>query len=115
MVRASASNDGRPREGSKLPPSSDMDQYTLVLDLDETLVHYFELNGMGNYGIRPGMFEFLQKMSSIGYELVIFTAATQDYADWVLDQADPHGLIKHRLYRQHALPWGACCIKDLSR
>lgn len=99
----------------KLPPVANPDVYTLVLDLDETLVHYFELNGVGNYGIRPGMFEFLQKMSSIGYELVIFTAATQDYADWVIDQIDPDRLIHHRLYRQHALPWGPLFAKDLSR
>jgi len=99
----------------KLPPSPDNENYTLVLDLDETLVHYFELNGVGNYGIRPGMFEFLQKMNSIGYELVIFTAATQDYADWVIDQIDPDRLVHHRLYRQHALPWGPLFAKDLSR
>jgi len=99
----------------KLPPSTDPDQFTLVLDLDETLVHYFEQNGMGNYGIRPGMFEFLQKMNSFGYELVIFTAATQDYADWVIDQIDPDRLVHHRLYRQHALPWGPLFAKDLSR
>lgn len=99
----------------KLPPQTDTSQYTLVLDLDETLVHYFEHNGMGNYGIRPGMFEFLQKMNSIGYELVIFTAATQDYADWVIDQIDPDRLVHHRLYRQHALPWGPLFAKDLSR
>jgi Dullard-like phosphatase family protein len=99
----------------KLPPLPNPDQYTLVLDLDETLVHYFEQNGMGNYGIRPGMFEFLQKMNQIGYELVIFTAATQDYADWVIDQIDPDRLVHHRLYRQHALPWGPLFAKDLSR
>jgi Dullard-like phosphatase family protein len=99
----------------KLPPNPDPGAYTLVLDLDETLVHYFEMNGVGNYGIRPGMFEFLQKMNSIGYELVIFTAATQDYADWVIDQIDPDRFIHHRLYRQHALPWGPLFAKDLSR
>jgi len=99
----------------KLPLMTNPDQFTLVLDLDETLVHYFELNGVGNYGIRPGMFDFLQKMNSLGYELVIFTAATQDYADWVIDQIDPEHFIHHRLYRQHALPWGPLFAKDLSR
>merc|ERR1719161_719686 len=61
------------------------------------------------------MFEFLQKMNQIGYELVIFTAATQDYADQVIDQIDPDRLIHNRLYRQHALPWGPIFVKDLSR
>merc|ERR1719181_2124208 len=99
----------------KLPPPSNPNVYTLVLDLDETLVHYFEFDGAGNYDIRPGMHDFLQRMSSLGYEIVIFTAATQDYADWVIDQIDEQRLVYHRLYRQHALPWGPIFVKDLSR
>lgn len=99
----------------KLPPSKMPDAYSLVLDLDETLVHYSEHDGMGSYEIRPGMQEFLQRMHANGYELIIFTAATQDYADWVIDQIDPDRLIHHRLYRQHALPWGPIFVKDLSR
>lgn len=102
-------------QNPKLPPAKFSDAYTLVLDLDETLVHYYECDGMGNYDIRPGMHEFLERMSSQGYELVIFTAATQDYADWVIDQIDPGRLMHHRLYRQHALPWGPIFVKDLSR
>jgi len=101
--------------GVTLPAATNPENFTLVLDLDETLVHYFELDGMGNYGIRPGMHEFLQRMSSLGFEIVIFTAATQDYADWVIDQIDPCRLIHYRLYRQHALPWGPIFTKDLSR
>lgn len=99
----------------KLPPPPAADTYTLVLDLDETLVHYFEHDGMGNYDIRPGMHEFLERMNQLGYQLVIFTAATQDYADWVIDQIDPTKLITYRLYRQHALPWGPIFVKDMSR
>jgi len=34
--------------------------------------------------IRPGVNEFLSTMSK-HYEIVIFTAAMQDYADWVID------------------------------
>jgi len=101
-------------ENPKLPPVGP-DVYTLVLDLDETLVHYYELDGMGNYDIRPGMHEFLERMNQLGYEIVIFTAATQDYADWVIDQIDPGRLIHHRLYRQHALPWGPIFVKDMSK
>ena len=49
------------------------------------------------------------------YEIVIFTAALQDYADWVLDQLDTKKKIKYRLYRQHATPNETNYIKDLSR
>ena len=49
------------------------------------------------------------------YEVIIFTAALQDYADWVLDQLDINHNIKHRLYRQYAVPYNGNYIKDLSR
>lgn len=49
------------------------------------------------------------------YEVVIFTAAMQDYADWVLDNIDKNKYISYRMYRQHASPTGMVFIKDLSR
>ena len=81
-----------------LPPPKDPNCYTLVLDLDETLVHYYESNGEGNFRIRPGCEKFLREMSE-NYEVVIFTAAMQDYADWVLDSIDKPKYISYRLYR----------------
>jgi len=36
-----------------LPENKTGKKYTLVLDLDETLVHYYEINGKGKYNIRP--------------------------------------------------------------
>ena len=35
------------------------------------------------------------------YEIVIFTAGTKDYADPIIDDLDPNGVISHRLYRHH--------------
>merc|ERR1712098_375094 len=71
---------------------------------------------MGGYlGPRPGAHDFLQRMNGYGYEIVIFTAATQDYADWVINQLDSEMRVHHRLYRQHALPWGPVFVKDMSR
>mmetsp|Transcript_28983 Transcript_28983/g.63807 ORF Transcript_28983/g.63807 Transcript_28983/m.63807 type:complete len:457 (+) Transcript_28983:202-1572(+) len=106
-----------PQLGTKtsLPPPPRPGMYTLVLDLDETLVHFQDMEGGGHFGIRPGCDEFLERMHSLGYEIVIFTAATQDYADWVIDSIDPENRIHARLYRQHALPWGPIYVKDLSR
>jgi len=92
--------------------------YTLVLDLDETLIHSMDENGEAKhpmFSVRPGMSEFIETMSGLGYEIVVFTTATQDYADYIIDQIDSHRLIHHRLYRQHTLPWGPVYIKDLSR
>ncbi len=64
--------------------------------------------------VRPGTETFLRELS-VSYEIVVFTAALQDYADWVLDQIDPHKYVSHRLYRQHAFPCGTSFVKDLSR
>mmetsp|Transcript_24343 Transcript_24343/g.23959 ORF Transcript_24343/g.23959 Transcript_24343/m.23959 type:complete len:99 (+) Transcript_24343:207-503(+) len=62
----------------KTPPSK---VFTLVLDLDETLLHYEEKNEVeGELKIRPGAPEFLAEMSK-HFEVVIFTAAMKDYAD----------------------------------
>lgn len=85
-----------------------------MLDLDETLVHYFEVGSEGTFLVRPGCDEFLTEMAEL-YEIVIFTAAMQDYADWVLNQIDKPKRIKYRLYRQHATPHGPVFVKDLSR
>jgi NLI interacting factor-like phosphatase len=52
-------------------------EYTLILDLDETLVHYYETESEGHVLVRPGTEDFLVKMSQY-YEIVIFTAALQD-------------------------------------
>jgi len=50
------------------------------------------------------------------FGVVIFTAAMQDYADWVLDSLDSEtNYISHRLYRQHATPTNMVYIKDLSK
>jgi CTD small phosphatase-like protein 2 len=49
------------------------------------------------------------------FELVIFTAGTEEYADWALNFLDNVACIKHRLYRQHALPFNGYYVKDLSR
>ena len=51
--------------------------FTLVLDLDETLVHYVEDDESAFIQIRPGAEIFLSEMSKI-FEIVVFTAAMQD-------------------------------------
>mmetsp|Transcript_32557 Transcript_32557/g.56339 ORF Transcript_32557/g.56339 Transcript_32557/m.56339 type:complete len:330 (-) Transcript_32557:3-992(-) len=95
-----------------LPPTTA--RYTLVLDLDETLVHYVEVGDEAEVLVRPFCCEFLAEMSQY-YEIVVFTAGLQDYADWVLDQLDTEHYIKHRLYRHHTVQEGNVYLKDLSR
>ncbi|OMJ93763.1 hypothetical protein SteCoe_3207 [Stentor coeruleus] len=73
-------------------------EFTLVLDLDETLGHYHQ----GKFLKRPGVTEFLLEMDKY-YELVLFTASRKEYADWAMDSIDPSGLVMLRLYREHML------------
>lgn len=78
-------------------------KFTLVLDLDETLLHYMEKPDLhptqdGILNIRPGADDFLKTLGQ-HYEIVIFTAAMQDYADWALEHFENKSCISHRLYR----------------
>ena len=83
-------------------PANFRSKYTLVLDLDETLIHFVDLQSQGQesfFRIRPYCLQFLKELSQI-YEIVIFTAGMEEYADWVLNQLDENDvLIDHRLYR----------------
>jgi len=47
------------------------------------------------------------------YELVIYTSALPDYADFILDQLDCDWKIQHRLYRQHVAYENGQGCKDL--
>ena len=97
-----------------LKPINPKYKYTLVLDLDETLVHYISDNESAYIQIRPGAEEFIKELSEY-YEIIIFTAALQTYADLVIDGIDPDGVISDRLYRQHTLNVGNTNLKDLEK
>ena len=101
---------------------------TLVLDLDETLVHcvpceeggdakiVFSVQGravQASVRVRPFAQACLQAASEL-FEVVIFTASLSSYADRVLDLLDPTGdLIQHRLYRENCLMADGYYVKDL--
>jgi Dullard-like phosphatase family protein len=98
-----------------LPPIHSEREYTLVLDLDETLIHYEEISyGKGKVHVRPFVDRFLQQLST-HYEIVIFTASVRDYADHIIDQIDEGNWITHRLYREHTTRQGEIYFKDLRR
>lgn len=47
------------------------------------------------------------------FELIIYTAGRQDYADKMIDLLDPNKeFISHRLYRQHCSNFQGICIKE---
>ena len=103
---------------------------TLILDLDETLVHSsftpFEKNDiilevdfegiMYNIYVlvRPFAKEFIINVSKY-FEVVIFTASIPKYASPLLDILDKQKNIKHRLYREQCTFINGLYIKDLKR
>ena len=70
---------------------------TLVLDLDETLVHYSDFGEKSGFLVRPHARQFLSNLSKF-FEIGIFTASSKEYADWILDRIDTERVISFRLY-----------------
>ncbi|CAK80175.1 unnamed protein product (macronuclear) [Paramecium tetraurelia] len=70
-------------------------------------------NGGGQFLVRPYTEEFLEKLSKY-YEIVIFTAAQPDYANFIIDIIDKQQIVKARLYREHTFQKDNVYIKDLS-
>lgn len=123
--------------------SSRLAQKTLVIDLDETLIHSLakggrmssghmvevKLNATVGYGgatigpqhpilyyvhKRPHCDDFLRKVSK-WYNLVVFTASVQEYADPVIDWLEQERkYFSGRYYRQHCTFRNGAYIKDLS-
>ncbi|KAL5202854.1 hypothetical protein ABZP36_013806 [Zizania latifolia] len=103
---------------------------TLVLDLDETLIHSSTTDchgadfsfpmflGTKEHTVyvkkRPYVDTFLQKVSEM-FEVVIFTASLSSYANQLLDTLDPENrLISQRFFRESCLPLDGSYIKDLT-
>ena len=95
------------------PPSK---PYTLVLDLDETLV-YFKIKSSkgGTLRARPYLFGFLEEMGHY-YELIIWTSATEAYANSLIDAVEyEKKYFDYVLYREHAVIIEDDFVKDLTR
>ena len=91
---------------------------TLVLDLDETLMSFVYINNEKKEGIlrlRPFLYNFLNLVKEY-YEIIIFTAATQTYADPILDiiEEKKGKYFNYRLYREHCSIVNNVIVKDIS-
>ena len=65
--------------------SNNKKQYSLILDLDETLVHFkvnHNHNDEGVLKLRPGVFTFLEKVKEF-YEIILFTEASEAYTELI--------------------------------
>ena len=97
-------------------------KFTLVLDLDETLIHSnreSRVNGISTkkhiVHYRPGLAEFLESVSQY-FELIVFTVGLAEYANPIIDSMEKKGKIfSNRLYRDHAVVYQNDYVKDLSK
>ncbi|KAM3146902.1 hypothetical protein pb186bvf_001056 [Paramecium bursaria] len=112
-------------------PKHQYEKKTLVLDLDETLVHCeFRENQNFNHEAvldvihkgqlykvyirrRPYLTEFLQMMSEI-FEIIIFTAGYESYCEKVLQYIDNNKTISDYYARSSCQFIEGNCIKDLT-
>jgi len=129
---AAAADDGRvPGRSYLLPPLTQAlkGKKTLVLDLDETLVHSsFKYIPDADFEItielagalhrvyirkRPGVHKFLEHVAK-RWEVVIFTASLAKYADPLLDVLDETRVIDARLFRESCVRHHDSYVKDLT-
>lgn len=114
------SNDKISEKTIYLPPRKTKKMKTLVLDLDETLVHCTEnLDFPGDIqipirfsngekvpcsvSIRPNAINFLKAMSKL-FEIVIFSASHRNYANEILNLLDPKNeYITYRIFRENCI------------
>ncbi|CRG97436.1 NLI interacting factor-like phosphatase, putative [Plasmodium gallinaceum] len=108
----------------------DKGKKTIVLDLDETLVHSslkkekensFKVDidlDDGQYFIyvnkRPGVDDFFKEISKY-YEVVIFTASLSTYANAVIDKIDVDHVCSYRLFRESCSCWKNNYVKDIKK
>eukprot|EP01117_Protostelium_nocturnum_P020031 TRINITY_DN883_c0_g1_i1.p1 TRINITY_DN883_c0_g1~~TRINITY_DN883_c0_g1_i1.p1 ORF type:complete len:285 (+),score=76.60 TRINITY_DN883_c0_g1_i1:96-950(+) len=111
-------------------PTSVQGKITLILDLDETLVHSsfkpipnpdfvvpIEIEDqVHNIFVvkRPGVETFMKEVGK-HYEVVVFTAGVSKYANAVLDLLDIHKVVTGRLFREHCTVYRGNYVKDLNR
>lgn len=103
---------------------------TLVLDLDETLVHStlepcddadftFSVNfNLTDHTVfvrcRPHLKDFMERVAGL-FEIIIFTASQSIYAEQLLNVLDPkRKVFRHRVYRESCVFVEGNYLKDLS-
>ncbi|KAG2265854.1 hypothetical protein Bca4012_076805 [Brassica carinata] len=92
---------------------------TIILDLDETLVH----STTQMPGVKYDFMVMVKMKSEImpifvvkreTYNVAVFTAGLEDYASQVLDKLDKKGVISQRLYRDSCTELNGRYVKDLT-
>ena len=108
------------KKGVNIPYISNINKrkYTLILSLDDTIVHFKTSSFANNKGvvqIRPGLMKFFQNIKNF-YEIIIFSSGNKKYSDAIIDSIDEKNkYIDYRLYQENCIIINNEFIKDLSR
>ena len=117
-------------------------RYSLILDLDETLIHLrqkkevvnvkndinININNMSDYNynidkeknkyllqFRVGLFSFLTLLKPF-YEIISFTSASKEYADVIINEIEKkRKFFDFKFYREHCVIYKDTFVKDVSR
>jgi len=105
----------------KFPPfitTPSKKKYTLIISLDETLIHFKKGNIKTNQGIiqlRPGILEFFESVKPY-YEIVLFCNGNKKYSDLIINSIDSkRKYVDHRLYREQCIVVNNDYVKDISK
>ena len=117
-------------------------RYTLILDLDETLIHLrqkkqvvnikndvnININNTSDYNynsdkdknkyllqFRVGLFSFLTLLKPF-YEIISFTSASKEYADVIINEIEKkRKFFDYKFYREHCTIYKDTFVKDISK
>ncbi len=90
-------------------------KYTLVLDLDNTLISHHDKNSNDMCNLRPGLLSFLNTLKS-AYELISFTNESKEYSDQLLAEIESsRKYFDYNLYREHNILVNNNLVKDISK
>ena len=91
-------------------------KYTLILDLDETLIHFIpqSIENKGIIQYRPGLYQFLDNLFPY-FELILWTGATRQYADPIINSIEKYKkYFSFRLFREYSTFTDGIYIKNLN-
>ena len=93
-------------------------KYSIVLDLDETLINIEFKDVASNKCIlhfRPGLFSFLSEIKPF-CELITFTSASKEYAQPIIREIElKTKYFDYNFFREHSIICGNDFVKDISR
>ena len=101
-----------------LPLPCNNKNYTLVLDITNTLINIKYADPQGQIlipNLRPGIFSFLNAVKPL-YELVAFSSETKEFSDVILNEIEKNKkFFDFKLYKDHCTLYKNRFVKDITK